>query len=92
MPNPSDALKEIKRVLKSDGLLIAPTFIYDTKKKSVKLWVSERFGFHTYHKWKSNELTKFIAHNGFTIMKSEKMNGKPLDISFIIAKNDKLTS
>ncbi|WP_411328528.1 class I SAM-dependent methyltransferase [Anaerofustis stercorihominis] len=67
MPNPNKALDEIKRVLKTDGLLIAPTFVYDGKVNKIRLWFMEKAGFKTFHKWKSEDYMNFIEDNGFKI-------------------------
>jgi ubiquinone/menaquinone biosynthesis C-methylase UbiE len=37
MPNPKKALAEIRRVLKTNGLLFAPTFIHAGSKKAAIL-------------------------------------------------------
>ena len=55
MPNPDKALTEIRRVLKTGGLLIAPTFVYDGKIDKIRIRIMELIGFYTFHKWKSNE-------------------------------------
>lgn len=52
MPTPELALKNIHRVLKTDGVLIAPTFVHDGMGFSEKTIVilMQLGGFKTYHK------------------------------------------
>lgn len=47
VPNPEKALAEIRRVLKDDGVLIAPTFTHvgNTPRGSIKLFFYEAGGF-----------------------------------------------
>lgn len=85
MPNPEIALKEIKRVLKSSGLLIAPTFIYDTKMPKLREFFIEQIGFKPFNKWKSHEISKFVENNGYKVISNEIINGKPLSECIIIA-------
>lgn len=69
MPNPELALKNIRRVLKIDGVLIAPTFTHADNDKAgiIKAALMERFGFKAYHKWTEQEYCDFLIQNRFTI-------------------------
>nr|WP_319487739.1 class I SAM-dependent methyltransferase [uncultured Caproiciproducens sp.] len=69
MPDPELALKNIRRVLKNDGILIAPTFTHAENNKAgiIKAALMERFGFKAYHKWTEREYCGFLIQNGFTI-------------------------
>lgn len=78
MPNPNKALDEIRRVMKTDGLLIAPTFVYDGKVNKIRLWFMEKAGFKTFNKWKSEDYINFIEDNGFKIKEKYLVQGKLL--------------
>lgn len=89
MPNPKLAVIEIKRVLKPNGLLIAPTFVFDQNMSKLRLWVLEHIGFRTYNKWDSSELTSFVASYGFELVSSETIHDSSLSKCILIAKNSK---
>lgn len=78
MPDPDKALEEIKRVLKPEGILIAPTFVYDGKVSKGRLWVMEKAGFKTFHKWKAKEYVVFLEDRGFQVKKKALIHGKML--------------
>lgn len=79
MPEPDKALSEIYRVLKQGGLLFAPTFVYEGNYNKVLIWLMEKAGFQTYHKWKARELKDFVASHGFTVESDEVFKANPLD-------------
>lgn len=87
MPNPEKALSEIKRVLKTNGVLIAPTFVYDGKNNKFIISIFEKLGFRTYHKWKSTEFTDFIIKNGFVIEETKLINGNFLPEFLVICRS-----
>jgi ubiquinone/menaquinone biosynthesis C-methylase UbiE len=86
MPEPDQALSEICRVLKQGGLLIAPTFVYDGNYNKLLIWMMEKVGFHTFHKWKAGELKDFVASHGFTLQSGEVVKAKPLTECIIIGR------
>ena len=68
MPEPEKALDEIRRILKPNGKLIAPTFIHAGNKKAAALSKLMSFtGFRAYHKWTQQSYHAFLEKNGFTI-------------------------
>lgn len=69
MPDPVLVLKNIRRVLKINGLLIAPTFLHGHLGNSRKLnaFLLKMIGFETYSKWKPEEYVDFINQNGFSV-------------------------
>ena len=86
MPNPDKALTEIRRVLKRGGLLIAPTFVYDGKINKIRIGLMEMIGFHTFHKWKSDEYVEFVCKKGFNIIDSSVIAGETLPECILICK------
>lgn len=85
MPSPEKALAEIRRVLKPEGILIAPTF---TAAGSVfgriKIRFMELSGFRVFHKWKPQEYLDFLKENGFTVTGS-KVYGGVLALTYVEA-------
>ena len=72
VPQPEKALQEIKRVLKDDGVLIAPTFTHAGNSFSgkVKAFFMKLAGFPLHSKWTSEEYLRFLSQNGWTVRKS----------------------
>ena len=72
VPQPEKALQEIKRVLKDDGMLIAPTFTHAGNSFSgkVKAFFMKLAGFPLHSKWTSTEYLRFLRKNGWAVRKS----------------------
>ena len=72
VPQPKKALQEIKRVLKDDGTLIAPTFTHAGNSFSgkVKAFFMKLAGFPLHSRWTSEEYLRFLSQNGWTVRKS----------------------
>ena len=83
IPNPEKALAEIRRVLKDDGVLIAPNSIFREGGKR-NLWqkflslVGVRFA----HEWTEDEYKSFLNANGWTITKDCVMKGR-IDLAYV---------
>ena len=72
VPQPEKALQEIKRVLKDDGVLIAPTFTHAGNSFSgmVRAFFMRMAGFPLRSKWTSEEYLRFLRQNGWAVRKS----------------------
>ena len=72
VPEPEKALAEIRRVLKEDGILIAPTFTHADNdfRGNVKAFFMKLAGFPLHSKWTSHEYLAFLRENGWTVQKS----------------------
>lgn len=86
MPQPQKALKEINRVLKKNGILFAPTFVYEKGYSKVQIWLMEKVGFKTYNKWQSEELKEYVENRGFQIVDAALVKGKPLQEYVLVAR------
>ena len=86
MPNPYAAMKEIHRVLKNDGLLLAPTFVFDKRATKIRVKLLELIGFKVYSKWDEQELCEFIENNHFIAIHQSTVAATPLSESIIIAR------
>ena len=72
VPEPETALSEIRRVLKEDGILVAPTFTHagnDFRGKG-KAFFMKLAVFPLHSKWTSHEYLAFLRENGWTVQKS----------------------
>ena len=72
VPQPEKALQEIKRVLKDDGVLIAPTFTHAGNSFSgmVRAFFMRMAGFPLHSKWTSEEYLRFLRQNSWAVRKS----------------------
>ena len=72
VPQPDKALAEIRRVLKDDGVLIAPTFTHAGNSFSgmAKAFFMKLVGFPLHSKWTSEEYLRFLQQNGWAVRKS----------------------
>ena len=73
VPQPEKALAEIHRVLKDDGVLIAPTFTHAENSffGNSKAFLLKLAGFPLYSRWTSGEYLCFLQQNGWTVRKSD---------------------
>ena len=76
IPHPEKVLSEIRRVLRKDGMLIAPNFVHDNKKK-----VSEVFskalsvaGVNFQARWSGERYIAFLEKNGFKVKRSKQLD------------------
>ena len=72
VPEPEKALSEIRRVLKDDGVLVAPTFTHADNAffGRVKAFFMKLAGFPLHSKWTSREYLAFLREIGWTVRKS----------------------
>ena len=72
VPQPEKALAESRRVLKDDGVLIAPTFTHAGNSFSgkVKAFFMRLAGFPLHSRWTSAEYLRFLRQNGWSVRKS----------------------
>ena len=72
VPQPEKALAEIRRVLKDDSVLIAPTFTHAENSFSgkVRAFFMKLAGFPLHSKWTSEEYLRFLWQNGWAVRKS----------------------
>jgi len=73
VPQPEKALAEIHRVLRDDGVLIAPTFTHAENSffGNSKAFFLKLVGFPLYSRWTSEEYLCFLQQNGWTVRKSD---------------------
>lgn len=91
MPEPVKVLAEIKRVLKPNGLLIAPTYSHGHVREStwdLNAKILKLIGFETYSKWTPDEYIEFIGQNGFGVEKWQVLNAA-FPLVYLEARNTK---
>ena len=72
VPQPEKALAEIRRVLKDDGVMIAPTFTHAGNSfcGKVKAFFMKLAGFPLHSKWTNEEYLSFLHQNGWAVRNS----------------------
>ena len=86
IPDPKLALDNIRRVLKKDGKLIAPTFVrYGKYKESLLEKPMQWLGFRSWSTWSPTEYIKFLEENGWQIIESKVIHAS-FDIAFVVAQ------
>lgn len=77
IPNPEKALEEIRRVLKRDGLLIAPNFFFrEDGKKNLWQKILSLVGIRFAHEWTEKEYKAFLESNGWEIKMDRVIEGR----------------
>lgn len=78
MPEPEKALREVDRVLKDRGILIAPNFVNHKKGFVSTVWsgVLKLAGVQFDHQWNTEEYKEFLTKNGWRIVNSREMKAR----------------
>jgi len=78
VPNPQIALREIDRVLKDDGLLIAPNFVNHKRGAISVIWskIISIAGVKFEHQWSTAEYRAFLEANGWNVVMLEEMSAR----------------
>ncbi len=87
MPNPDYAMREIYRVLKASGILLASTFLWkEGKQRKIKKTLMSIFGFRMYQEWNKEEFEAFIEKYGFSVLEMRLVYGGLAPIGVMIAE------
>ena len=78
MTNPEKALKEIDRVLKYKGILIAPNFVNHKNSFISSIWsgILKIVGVKFEHQWKTEEYKGFLEKNGWKVKICKEMQAR----------------
>ena len=76
MPNPGQVMEEISRVLKPNGILLAPTFLWkEGMKKQILKTLTAFSGFKVYQVWDKKDFEDFIEGYGFSLVEMKLVYG-----------------
>jgi phosphatidylethanolamine/phosphatidyl-N-methylethanolamine N-methyltransferase len=89
---PEKAINEVNRVMKDNGILIAPTFCWgeNVKSKMIASVVGVLSGFKIVHKWTINEFKNILTSNGLLIDKAVRIDGKFPLVYVVMKKNSEM--
>lgn len=78
MPDPEKALKEIGRVLKDRGILIAPNFVNHKSGLISRIWsgILRIGGIKFEHQWRLEEYREFLERNGWKIVNCRELKAR----------------
>lgn len=84
---PEKPINEVKRVLKDNGIFIAPTFCVGENMKSTIIANVAGFfsGFKIINKWSINDFKGMLVNNGFIIDKVVRIDGR-FPLAYIVMK------
>ena len=83
MPEPEKALSEARRVLKENGILIAPTFVHGGGRlANLRTWCMERSGFRAYHRWNAGEFVSYLSRQGFWVVEHALLGNRALPLCY----------
>ena len=86
MPRPDKAMREIYRVLKPNGILFAPTFLWKEGKQSkFKKRLMSIVGFKMYQEWDKKQFEDFTHEYGFSVAEMKLVNGGLAPVGVLIA-------
>ena len=76
VPNPEKVLSEIDRVLRPDGILIAPNFVEHKGTALSRLWsgILKVAGVRFEHQWTAPEYIEYLEQNGWHVTFSKEMS------------------
>ncbi len=83
MPQPDLALHEIHRILKPNGILLAPTFVYEGTYNKLRLRMMKLLGFPSCSEWTLQDLTQFVEQAHFKTIESTLIEANPLPVAFL---------
>lgn len=89
MPKADRAMREIYRVLKPKGILLAPTFLWkEGKERNILKKIMSIFGFKMYEEWNQESFKEFVEKNGFSVLEMNLAYGGLAPIGVMIAQKE----
>ena len=85
---PEKPIQEIKRVMKDNGIFIAPTLCVgeNTKSKIIATVIGFLSGFKVVNKWSFQDFKGMLTKNGLVVYKALRIEGKLLTAYIVMKK------
>ena len=85
---PEKPIAEVMRVMKDDGIFIAPTLCAgeNTRSKIIATVIGTLSGFKVVNKWSFQDFKSILTKNGFVIQKALRIEGKLLTAYIVMKK------
>ncbi|MDO9255239.1 MAG: class I SAM-dependent methyltransferase [Bacteroidales bacterium] len=85
---PEKPIAEVKRVLKDNGVFIAPTLCVgeNTRSKIIATVIGSLSGFKVVNKWSFQDFKSMLTKNGFAVQKALRIEGKLLTAYIVMKK------
>jgi len=86
---PEKPINEVKRVMRDNGIFIAPTICAgeSTKTRVIATIVGAVSGFKVVNKWSINDFKTMLINNGFVIDKTVTIDGR-FPVAYIVMKKE----
>ena len=90
MEAPEKALSEIRRVLKANGFLIAPTFCHGVNWRSrLMSRLMSVSGFKAYRRFRTDEFFNLVSSSGFEIIRKD-ISKEFVPLAYVVARSEPL--
>jgi len=82
---PERVLSEVHRVLKDDGILVAPTYCHGENRRSRTVsFIMGLSGFKTFHKWSIRSYTAFFEDCDFGVVEAVRLENR-IPVALVVA-------
>ena len=85
---PARVLDEIDRVLRPEGLLIAPGYVFEGEYNDFRIWLLELGGYKIRQKWSLDEYLEYLERYGFYVARITRIRGGMLPVYIAFCRKE----